>query len=83
MDTSNNNKNNTNKKNPGENKNSLQEKTNGNKTKSESLDLTDSKTHNDKKGFENTEINIQILEELKNIRKISKKILKSMKNLNA
>ena len=66
-----------------ENKNSVQKEINDNKTKSESIDLADSQTHNDKKGFEDSEINIQILEELKNIRKISKKILKSLKNTNS
>ncbi len=81
MNTSNN-KNNTNKKNPTESKNSLQKEIDDNKTESESLDFADLQTHNDKKGFEDSEINIQILEELKNIRKISKKILRSMKNIN-
>ncbi len=78
MNTSNN-KSNTNKKNPIENKNNLEKENNDNKT--ESLDLADLQSHN-VKDFESSEINIQILEELKNIRKISKKILKSMKNIN-
>ncbi len=78
MDTSNN-KNNTNKKISMENKNSLQKEINDNKI--ESTDLADLQSHN-VKDFESSEINIQILKELKSIRKISKKILKSMKNIN-
>lgn len=62
-----------------ENKNRLEKETNDNKP--ETTDIADLQSHN-VKDFESSEINIQILEELKNIRKISKKILKSLKNIN-
>ncbi len=78
MSTSNN-KNNTNKKN-SLNKNGLEKEINDNESKS--TGLADSQAQNDIKAFESVEINIQILEELKSIRKISKKILKSLKNTN-
>lgn len=61
-------------------KNGLEKEINDNKSKS--TGLADSQARNDSKAFESAETNIQILKELKSIRKISKKILKSLKNTN-
>ena len=63
------------------NKNGLEKEINDNKPKS--TGPADSRAQVDNKAFESVEINIQMLEELKSIRKISKKILKSLKNANS